>query len=1398
MFKKLSLIVLLAIASNSYSQIPPYYNDVDLTLSGAALKNELATKIINTHITFLPYGWPVIQQTDLDPNNNTNVLLIYGSSDTDGNYVTDRTRNLNSNGGTPGSDWNREHTYPKSLGNPNLGTSGPGADIHHLRASDVTMNNNRGNLKFNSGTGVADFSGAGWYPGDEWKGDVARMMMYMYLRYGSRCLPSGVAIGTANSIDSNMIDLLLNWNAEDPVSQYETNRNNILETEQGNRNPFIDNPAFATEIWEGTQAEDLFSGESTEKEINIQGNSVSIADGSVTTNTNNNTSFGSIDTASGTIIKTFTIKNTGGTTLTLSGNPTISTGNVADYSVTANPGILSLPSGSSTTFQITFNPSSDGIKTTTVTVLSDDADEGTYTFIISGVGTESGGTGSGGICGSETFTNSNAPSGGYGNGSFIGDNNITWSYIEARDDEGYEVSGKGLMLRNTTSRITSNTVTGGIGNFTISLKKGFTGGGSRQVALYINNNLAGTSIAWDNTITQTFSVTGINLTGDVIIEIRNTRGKQVIVDDISWTCFTATPPEINLEGNANPIPNGSTSTNTINNTDFGSADTASSSIVKSFTIHNLGGNILTLTSNPTISSGEASDFSLTSNPNLTIDPGAITTFSITFNPSADGLRTTTVTILSDDADEATYTFSISGTGTTGAKACATISGATLFQQDFEVSPATPELTYTSTNTSVSSGIGLFPSDNMFYEGTQGIKSTGIGGIVFDAIDVSSYSTIDFTFKLAAFSTTSGNGMEDTDYIKVWVSTDGGSTESEELIVTGSPDYNAYWSFTTGTSTASTVYSGANPQTTFTPTGSGASTVNPYGTVTITNLPSSSTLRIRIEIKRNNSKEIWVIDDAKITGDSESITTWTGSWSAGSPSDTVKVILESDYDMTTEASLETCECEVKPGNTLTISGDKYLKVENNIINNGSIIIEDSGNLLQVSDLSNISGSGSYTVKRTTPSVISRYVYTYWSSPLTSSALNEVSSDGNLYYSFNPSTQNWVNANASTSMTPGLSYAVQGPNAGVTYPGSYTAEFTGSKFNNGEVDVPLALGASVTNGADDNWNLIGNPYPSAIDANILLSTNSNIWGTIYFWTHNTDASTTQNFTQDDYVSWNGTGGTAGCNGCIAPNGNIASGQGFFAQAITPSTLTFSNNMRIGVNNNNFYRTPDSKVEDKIWLNLSSNNSFKQILIGFLKKATDGIDRLYDGEKIDGGTKANFYSLINNKQFVIQGRSTLKKAEEIPLGFSTNTTGEFMISIDHFEGDLESSIITLQDNLLNIEHDLKNSNYFFKSIATGTFNSRFKLIINKGVLNTDSLETGSKLIIKNSSNGLVLKTSDQSLIKKVLVYDILGKEILIKEASASIIELESVSLKSNSILILKILLESGELIVNKILKN
>ncbi len=270
--KKITLLGLLFLPFLLIAQIPSYYNDVNLSLTGSALKDELATKIINTHTLFLSYSqvWDASKVTDLDPNDATqsNVILVYGYNDNDGNYITDRTRSKNANGGTSGTDWNREHSYAKSLGTPNLGTSGPGSDAHHLRPSDVTFNGQRGSKKFASGSGHAGDSNGGWYAGDEWKGDIARMMMYMYLRYGSQCLPTGVGIGSSSSTPDAMIDLFLQWNVDDPISQLEINRNSYHGNSanpfaQGNRNPFIDNPAFATQIWGGPQAEDLFGGGST-------------------------------------------------------------------------------------------------------------------------------------------------------------------------------------------------------------------------------------------------------------------------------------------------------------------------------------------------------------------------------------------------------------------------------------------------------------------------------------------------------------------------------------------------------------------------------------------------------------------------------------------------------------------------------------------------------------------------------------------------------------------------------------------------------------------------------------------------------------------------------------------------------------------------------------------------------------------------------------------------------------------------------------------------------------------------------------------------------------------------------------------------------------------------------
>jgi endonuclease I len=272
MKKIYSILALLSISllvAQAGTPATPYYDGSNWTLTGTALKSALETKTITKHTNFISYTpgvWEASRITDLDPNNSNNVLLIYGwENGTDASVTNDRSRDKFANGGNSG-DWNREHVYAKSLGTPVLldggsgSSSDAGEDAHHLRPSDVQWNGTRGNSTFAAGSGNSGNVSGGWYPGDEWKGDVARMMMYMYLRYGTQCLPINVGTGTSPASDSNMVNLFLQWNAEDPVSAFEDTRNtyhgNTTNTyAQGNRNPFIDNPYLATLIWGGAVAE---------------------------------------------------------------------------------------------------------------------------------------------------------------------------------------------------------------------------------------------------------------------------------------------------------------------------------------------------------------------------------------------------------------------------------------------------------------------------------------------------------------------------------------------------------------------------------------------------------------------------------------------------------------------------------------------------------------------------------------------------------------------------------------------------------------------------------------------------------------------------------------------------------------------------------------------------------------------------------------------------------------------------------------------------------------------------------------------------------------------------------------------------------------------------------------
>ncbi|WP_310527437.1 endonuclease [Nocardioides sp.] len=215
--------------------------------SGTALRTSLHGIIDgNTQLSYAQV-WTALQDTDQDPTNTANVIELYSG----------RSISKTSNGGGV-DDWNREHVWAQSHGG--FGTTpGPGTDVHHLRPEDVTVNGTRGNKDFDlGGSTVAQCTDCwtdadSFEPRDAVKGDVARMLFYMAIRYeGDDGFPD---LELNNSINGSTpwhgkTSILLQWNTEDPVSTFEMRRNDrIHSTWQGNRNPFIDHPEWATAIW---------------------------------------------------------------------------------------------------------------------------------------------------------------------------------------------------------------------------------------------------------------------------------------------------------------------------------------------------------------------------------------------------------------------------------------------------------------------------------------------------------------------------------------------------------------------------------------------------------------------------------------------------------------------------------------------------------------------------------------------------------------------------------------------------------------------------------------------------------------------------------------------------------------------------------------------------------------------------------------------------------------------------------------------------------------------------------------------------------------------------------------------------------------------------------------------
>lgn len=502
---------------------------------------------------------------------------------------------------------------------------------------------------------------------------------------------------------------------------------------------------------------------------------------------------------------------------------------------------------------------------------------------------------------------------------------------------------------------------------------------------------------------------------------------------------------------------------------------------------------------------------------------------------------------------------------------------------------------------------------------------------------------------------------------------------------------------------------------------------------------------------------------------------------------------------------------------------------NVNTGGIFTVNNSANLIQTN---NVANTGNINMLRN--AFVDFRDYVYWSSPVAAfnSANISTFSNNSYLYKWTPTVAgngtgnfgNWYNG--TETMVVGKGYIERGlNNAPLNSPVTFTATFTGVP-NNGNITTPISRGTyntvssytspySPTNASqdDDNWNLIGNPYPSSIDAKAFLTANAaNLDGFIKIWTHGIAPSTAAsdpfynnygyNYDPTDYLTYNLSGAQTQ-NGF---DGYIGAGQSFITKmlhssASTSANAVFNNTMRSNTfRNDQFYKNSNNNSstypEGRIWLDLVSPTASNSTLVAYVDGATNNKDQMYDAQ---ADLKATFsiYSLLDGyDRNIIQGRSLpFDQNDQVPLAVKLPTTGSYTIAIQGVDGlfSNQSQNIYLEDKQLNLIHDLRSAPYPFTG-AQGEIIDRFVLRYTNQTLSNSTFDYNNAVSIF-TDNSINVKSSVEK-IKEITVYDVLGKTLVTKKkvnnTEISITEVRP----TTNVLIVKVKLENDAEVVKKVI--